>query len=840
MSDAVKQAGESRGRAEKGRVKLPALPSLFAGSGPSSALGDSQKRLKGSIFRSINEDLYTSGGCAAFRKFQKDPKLFDLYHEGYREQVKKWNVNPVDIVIDRLRRRPDLKTIGDFGCGDAKIAQVLSPSPSSSSSLASVGGPRKVHSFDLIAKSPLVTACDIANVPLKSGSLDCAVFCLSLMGKNWPEFLKEALRCLKQNGTLFVAEVQSRFPDEAEFRKAVSRLGFQERNREVLSKMFLLFEFQKGFSKGDQGNKGKGVKHVAGQKEGQGATEVVEAETFEDFLKMEGESGGPELDQGKEKAKGTTGDGERDGEDASDERKQKKKKKEKEGGSSEEPKKAPGSSSDKKHSPVSSPSQHPSATKQKEEISAPPSVKVKTDEAEEKAGKGSEGGEALDSKEDKDARARLEALLRQIDKLQESQKETAVENRPGDRKEKMEEGGKKKKRKGKEGPTESNPTPTGGGEGRVGEVFSNEGGDDSSEGAALPFQTFDPSLIPNATEVDDAGLFDIDEDIVDFDDLLNEGDQGGKGKGKVNKNRSGESIKQVLPAALSASDSKSLAARKGEDKGREGAHKREGKVQVAEEKSKSDRPIGRGKSQAQGEGGDQERVSVQAGRTVAGEKEKKGKRPREDTEEKPLKGKQQRQGTEQQQQQQQPGDDRLPTKKAKSEMTKQEKKAERIRKFKERRKRQKEKKQQGSQAGEVTSDDRQSRLSDPSHSLSPKEHKGSGVEWTNGQQEKKVVKQNFQSRGRGGVGKGLASGGKGRGHFDKEGGRHTKQDRDSHQNRGKADRQSFEKKSQKQTDQKTEVSGKRTLKATGKGGNGGTKGEKKMGDLLQACRYRRR
>ncbi len=51
-------------------------------------------------------------------------------------------------------------------------------------------------------------------MPLESNSMDAGVFCLSLMGTNFPEFLREANRVLKREGKLFVAEVLSRFSDK--------------------------------------------------------------------------------------------------------------------------------------------------------------------------------------------------------------------------------------------------------------------------------------------------------------------------------------------------------------------------------------------------------------------------------------------------------------------------------------------------------------------------------------------------------------------------------------------------------------------------------------------------
>ena len=72
------------------------------------------------------------------------------YHEGFRHQVESWPVNPVDVIIDQLRRLPKSTVIADLGCGDAMIAQTLKN--------------HKVLSFDLIAKNDFVTACDISKV----------------------------------------------------------------------------------------------------------------------------------------------------------------------------------------------------------------------------------------------------------------------------------------------------------------------------------------------------------------------------------------------------------------------------------------------------------------------------------------------------------------------------------------------------------------------------------------------------------------------------------------------------------------------------------------------------
>lgn len=71
-------------------------------------------------------------------------------------------------------------------------------------SFASLSSVPKVFSFDLVSRNPLVTACDMAHVPLKDGSVHLAIFCLSLMGTNLADFLREAHRVLVAGGLIKV------------------------------------------------------------------------------------------------------------------------------------------------------------------------------------------------------------------------------------------------------------------------------------------------------------------------------------------------------------------------------------------------------------------------------------------------------------------------------------------------------------------------------------------------------------------------------------------------------------------------------------------------------------
>lgn len=189
-----------------------------------------REKLISARFRHLNETLYTRPSAEAFNLFKESPEMFTEYHEGFRRQVEVWPQNPVEGFLAEVRRRArqrqppknrygdagpttdvqplprnratNVCTIADLGCGDARLASELQREK---------GKLRlEVLSFDLHSPHPLVTKADIANLPLASGSVDVAIFCLALMGTNWVDFVEEAYRVLRWKGELWVAEIKSR------------------------------------------------------------------------------------------------------------------------------------------------------------------------------------------------------------------------------------------------------------------------------------------------------------------------------------------------------------------------------------------------------------------------------------------------------------------------------------------------------------------------------------------------------------------------------------------------------------------------------------------------------
>ncbi|MFA6066046.1 MAG: zinc-ribbon domain-containing protein [Candidatus Babeliaceae bacterium] len=175
----------------------------------SSDLQKNAIRKIGDIIR-MNQQINKETSQDTNKRFMNNPQAWYEYHEKYGEARKEWEVIPYKEAIKWCKARPHL-VIGDFGCGKAFLAQELT---------------NQVHSFDHIAINENVIACDMKQVPLGDLSLDAAIFSLSLMGTNFVDYLKEAKRCLKLDGHLWICEPTARIKDINLFKEILDRLGF--------------------------------------------------------------------------------------------------------------------------------------------------------------------------------------------------------------------------------------------------------------------------------------------------------------------------------------------------------------------------------------------------------------------------------------------------------------------------------------------------------------------------------------------------------------------------------------------------------------------------------------
>jgi hypothetical protein len=163
-------------------------------------------------FSKMNNRWYTSASDSTHARLASNPEEWAHYHTMYRQIRESWPVVPYKEEIRWLSEREGL-VVGDFGCGEALIA-------------AAVTDRHRVHSFDHVAINDSVVACDIAHVPLENGALDLAIFCLSLMGANLTDYVREGHRCLRLDGRLHIWEPVSYFEDVNKFCSKLGRLGF--------------------------------------------------------------------------------------------------------------------------------------------------------------------------------------------------------------------------------------------------------------------------------------------------------------------------------------------------------------------------------------------------------------------------------------------------------------------------------------------------------------------------------------------------------------------------------------------------------------------------------------
>jgi hypothetical protein len=180
---------------------------------PDADQADVKRRLRRyGDFSTMNRKWNQTRSETTHTRLQKNPEEWEQYHTLYREARKDWAVVPYEEMIRWCQQRTGY-VIGDFGCGEAKMAEA-------------VGDRHTVHSFDHVAVNDDVVACDLTHVPLDDQTLDVAVFSLSLMGANFSDYLREAHRTLKLDGHLHVIEATSHFKNRDEFAKSLEGLGF--------------------------------------------------------------------------------------------------------------------------------------------------------------------------------------------------------------------------------------------------------------------------------------------------------------------------------------------------------------------------------------------------------------------------------------------------------------------------------------------------------------------------------------------------------------------------------------------------------------------------------------
>ena len=186
---------------ERKDLVLPLRPEIVAYLKPT--LGD---------FSEMNKSWSTSRSDNTSKRLLKDPSEWYYYHSLYADRRKDWDEIPYLEIAKKIKERPEW-IVADMGCGENLLSKEVS---------------NKVHAFDYVAIDKDVTACDMSSIPLGDQEINAVVFCLSLMGSNYLDYIKEAFRVTKPYGNIFICEPKKKVEKRLEvLKKEIESTGFK-------------------------------------------------------------------------------------------------------------------------------------------------------------------------------------------------------------------------------------------------------------------------------------------------------------------------------------------------------------------------------------------------------------------------------------------------------------------------------------------------------------------------------------------------------------------------------------------------------------------------------------
>ena len=186
---------------ERKDLVLPLRPEIVAYLKPT--LGD---------FSEMNKSWSTSRSDNTSKRLLKDPSEWYYYHSLYADRRKDWDEIPYLEIAKKIKERPEW-IVADMGCGENLLSKEVS---------------NKVHAFDYVAIDKDVTACDMSSIPLGNQEINAVVFCLSLMGSNYLDYIREAFRVTKPYGNIFICEPKKKVEKRLEvLKKEIESTGFK-------------------------------------------------------------------------------------------------------------------------------------------------------------------------------------------------------------------------------------------------------------------------------------------------------------------------------------------------------------------------------------------------------------------------------------------------------------------------------------------------------------------------------------------------------------------------------------------------------------------------------------
>lgn len=185
-----------------------------------------------SIIKDVHKKANTSTSKHMHNWFINNPNDWKEYHKQREISKSKWLEDPVDVIAKEINERNDTNVIADLGCGLAKLSKIIK-------------SPNKVISVDHYSEDSNVIKSDIANLSeyINDNEVDITVFCLSLWGTNYLDYIKEAYRITAKRGFMYIVEPNDEF-DFNKLKEDIKEIGFNKIN-EVIRDKFTYLTFIK-------------------------------------------------------------------------------------------------------------------------------------------------------------------------------------------------------------------------------------------------------------------------------------------------------------------------------------------------------------------------------------------------------------------------------------------------------------------------------------------------------------------------------------------------------------------------------------------------------------------
>ena len=179
-----------------------------------------------SIIKDVHRKANTSTSEYMHNWFVNNPNEWKEYHKQREVSKSKWDEDPVDVIAKEINDRNDSNIIADMGCGLAKLSTLIKEQ-------------NKVISVDHYSEDPNVIKCDMKHTTINDNEADITVFCLSLWGTNYLDYIKEAYRITAKRGFMYIVEPNDEF-DFDKLNEDIKQIGFNKINETIRGKFTYL------------------------------------------------------------------------------------------------------------------------------------------------------------------------------------------------------------------------------------------------------------------------------------------------------------------------------------------------------------------------------------------------------------------------------------------------------------------------------------------------------------------------------------------------------------------------------------------------------------------------